>query len=109
MVMYVLYLIVYSFYLRRAENNPFFEALDSLGTCRELGDGAIFIDCAFTAVGLRRRLVCYCGKQDTLFITKVFEGHCGGMLPTESLKRFVSTRWAFNPFPPPEFKGYYSF
>ncbi len=109
MVMYVLYLIVYSFYPRCAEDSTFFKTLYSLGTCRELCDGAVFIDCAFTAVGLRRKLVCYCGKQDTLFITKVFEGHCGGMLPTESLKRFVSTRWAFNPFPPPEFKGYYSF
>lgn len=107
--MYVLYLIVYSFYPRCAEDSPFFKTLYSLGTCRELGDGAIFIDCAFTAIGLRRELLGYFGEHDMLFITKVFEGYCGGKLQAESLKRFVSTRWAFNPFPPPEFKGYYSF
>lgn len=107
----MLYLITYNFYLRPEDddNNPFFEALDSLGTCRELWDGAFLLDSGKTALELRRELLGYFSGRDTLFIAKVFEGHSAGKLQSPSLKRFVAARWAFEPFPPPEFKGYYSF
>lgn len=107
----MLYLITYNFFLRREEddNNPFFEALDTLGACRELWDGAFLLDSDKTALDLRRELLGYFGGRDTLIITKVFEGHCAGKLQSPSLKRFVAARWAFDPFPPPEFKGYYRF
>lgn len=106
----MLYLIAYNFHQRRdGDSSPFFKTLDSLGVCRVLSDSAFLIDSDKSAVDLRREIIDFFGVRDTLFITKVFEGHAAGQLQSDSLKRFIATRWAFDPVSPPKFRGYYSF
>lgn len=105
----MLYLIAYT--PRRFEKGgepAFFDAVAGLGETRELSEGCILLNCAFTAIGIRRRLLGHMQGEELLFITQVFQNHCAGKL-TDGLKEFVRAYLSPDPFGPPPGKKPYHF
>lgn len=103
----LLYLI--SYMPRRYEKageTPFFDAIARLGETRELFEGCVFLNAAFTAIGIRRRLLEYARDDDRFVITQVYQNHCAGKL-TDGQKEFLREHVSPDPFdPPPDIKPY---
>ncbi|GEM_PF-1534991 len=101
----MLYLIAYMpRRFEREEESPFFDAVARLGETRELSECCVMLNCAFTAIGIRRRLLSHMCDGELLFITQVFQNHCAGKL-TDGQKEFVRTHLSPDPFgPQPEEK-----
>lgn len=105
----MLYLI--SYMPRQFEKDgqaPFFDAIAGLGETRELFEGCVLLNAAFTAIGIRRRLLEHAREGDRFIITQVFQNHCAGRL-TDGQKEFVRAHVSPDPFGPPPDKKPYSF
>ena len=105
----MLYLI--SYITRRFESygdSPFIDWVARLGETRELFEGCVLLNSAFTAVGIRRRLIGHIREDEILFITQVFQNHCAGKL-TCGQKEFVRTHLCPDLFGPPPDRKPYSF